>query len=186
MNVIMRQLNKNVETLRFTNLDLSFISIKTFAAFANYRHITHLIFVDCSFPSDMNQNRFIKAITPILPMVEHLEITGTPFVNDQFGFALAKYGFSLANVNLQRCKNISAVTIASFCTRIGSEERIRPIVFDLYSTKFSADDLHRMLHHPTLREEKLWDVKLIDLRYLYARITLTITNANDNGYTVFY
>jgi hypothetical protein len=186
MNIIMRKLNKNIETIQFTNLDLSFINVLTFAGFANFRNITHLVFVDCNFPSNLDQGKFIKAVTPILPMVEHLEITGTPFVNDQFGFALAKFGFSLANVNLQRCQNISAVTVASFCTCAGSEERKRPIVFDLHSTKFNVDDLDRILHHPVLRQEKLWDVNLSDLRYLTGRITVTVSNAKDNGYTVFY
>uniref|UniRef100_A0AC34FDE9 F-box domain-containing protein n=1 Tax=Panagrolaimus sp. ES5 TaxID=591445 RepID=A0AC34FDE9_9BILA len=186
MNIIMHKLNKNVETLQLTNLDLSFINVLTFAGFANFRNITHLVFVDCSFPSDLDQHKFIKSITPILPMVENLEITGTPFVNDQFGFALAKFGFSLANVNLQRCQNISAITIASFCTCTGSDERKRPIVFDLHSTKFNVDDLDRILHHPVLRQEKLWEVNLADLRHLTGRITVTVTNSKDNGYTVFY
>uniref|UniRef100_A0A7E4UX42 F-box domain-containing protein n=1 Tax=Panagrellus redivivus TaxID=6233 RepID=A0A7E4UX42_PANRE len=186
MNVVVHRMNKDVNTVNFTDLDLSFVNFVTFAKLARFRHINTLIFVDCTFPSDMNQGLFIRNMAPMLPTVESLEMTGTPFVNDEFGFALAKYGFSLHYVSLERCQNISAITIASFCTRAGSDNRERPVVFNLHSTRFNVEELHRILRHPTVRKDKPWNVQLSDLRHLNGRFTVNLSTPQDNGYTVFY
>uniref|UniRef100_A0AC34QSF6 F-box domain-containing protein n=1 Tax=Panagrolaimus sp. JU765 TaxID=591449 RepID=A0AC34QSF6_9BILA len=187
VNTIVRHLNKDLETMQFTNVDMSLFDILSFASLGQFRNITTLVLVDCSFPLGVVSNSlFVKALAPVLPTLEHLELTGTPFVTDEFGVSLAKYGVSLAHVNLQRCSNITAITVTSFCTHAGSETRQKPVTFDLYSTRFDANALDCYLHRLQMFDEKSWTLNLFDMRETNGRMTVTISNQNENGYTVFY